>query len=274
MVWTKLFRYNLEESLKAKKVGLYTRPSAISGREKLKVIKLFDQLNVPFIYCYKTYLRRFNNLKSPYHRLPNGLAKKEKIYYEKLKRVRAALASMSERELKIKQELLNKRKMGGINDVLKKIYPFVLKPTRESSRDSSLEMSGGKRRKMISEHVVGVPKLNIHVSRKDKEKIKYHADQGLVGYDVLVKEQQKFREKNKITRRKSFLEKNDADDATKKILSGKLNIDDLRLKNKEKDEINPEKQAKGDEKVAEVKSDKNQASQGKNQKDKGKKNKV
>jgi hypothetical protein len=75
-------------------------------------------------------------------------------------------------------------------------------------------------------------------------------------------------------RRKSFLEKNDADDITKSILSGKVSIDELKLKNTEKNEIKPDGEIKGDEKVAETKADKNQTSQGKNQKEKGKKNKV
>ena len=262
MVWTKLFRFSFEDSLKRSKVNNFTRSPSITGIEKRKVIKLFEQLKVPFIYSYREYYNKFNNFKSPYHKLPKGIAIREKYYYDRLKKVRAALALGSEKEIKIRQEVLNKRKYGGINDMLKKIYPFLMKPTNERKEGTGDLPLAGKRNKMISEHVKGVPKMGKDVKRKEKEMIKYQVEQGLTDYNSIVKDQQKSKEMSKNTRKKEYYEKLGVDSNIEAILSGKKKVGAKKDENEQ-----------GTEKIEEKKKDlsnakKNEKSPSKNEKKK------
>lgn len=259
MVWTKLFRFSFEDALKRKKVGLYWRRQAIAPRHEHKVIKLFERLNVPFIYSYRAYKRNFPNPRSPYHRLPKRVAMWEKRHWDRMKKIRAALANMPDRSDKVRHEMINKRRMGGINDLMKKIYPFVIKPTREivTKAGAASQLASGKR-KMISEHVQGVPKLHHNTRRKSKEIIKWEAEHGLYTIESMQKEIQKKRDLAKINKKKRYLQGVGADEEIAAVLKGKLKPEDLIRKVSGQTEVKKEEgeEEKREEKKADKKADK------------------
>lgn len=184
MSWLKLFRFGSFESAMAstRKNNFHVEP-ALKGLGLTKVKHVFKMVNVPFVFRDKDALNE-HNMKSPYHKFPRGIEKRERAYVQRVAKIRAGIASSMERELKYRQESLNKRPYKGINELIKKTMPFLIKQTTFKAEDR-----GGRSntRKIVPDSVKGVPKGNVSMTRKSKEQLKNMMDDGIITNKALTK---------------------------------------------------------------------------------------
>lgn len=170
MTWIQLFKSNsIEAALKKRRKNYFHVDPILKGKQ-LKFFKnLFTMTKLPFVWDDKEIIKE-NNPISPYHKLPKSIIKNEKARFERILKLRQGIASAKEKELKYRQETLNKRTFKGISDVIKKTMPFMIKQTQVKLQG---EMRGGKSRKLVAEHVRDVPRLkNVDFGRREQEKIK------------------------------------------------------------------------------------------------------
>ena len=184
MVWTKLFKIkSIEEAMLPKLVGHYYRGAVLSGRKLAKLRNIFTYSRLPFIY-QKQYVNKTNNPISPYHKFPKKYGKRESAIISRMSRLKISLANSYERELKIRQDLLNKRKLGGFDQVLKEFMPYFVKPQKLLKiQDDSKKNT----RKKVAEGLKGVPKGSVHTTRKQQEMIKNYMVEGFVSAEDLEK---------------------------------------------------------------------------------------
>lgn len=178
MVWSRLFKMNdIPTALKPiQKNGFWRKPD-LSGRDLGKLKSFFRKFDIPFIFQEK-YVTPHGVKNSSYDIFPKGLLKKESNQLKRYSKVRMALYRSKERELKARQDLVNKRKVGGIHHMLRCLYPFMIK----ASKANVHRIGGGggqSSRKVIPDSIKGVPKAKGLV-RKQKEIIKNYMDDNLI----------------------------------------------------------------------------------------------
>ena len=170
MPWTQLFKVNSFEAALKKRKGLFTIDPILAGNKLSKVKKVFKMTQIPFVWDPREILRQ-NNHNSPYNKFPKGIAKEEKRIYERLLTLRNGIAQAKEKELKYRQESLNKRPYKGMERLIKLTMPFMIKQT---SLKPEASIGGRARsRKMVGEFVKEVPRnKNIAFGRRNQERIK------------------------------------------------------------------------------------------------------
>jgi hypothetical protein len=175
----------------------------LKGKELRQVKTMFHMTQVPFIYDDKEVIVE-NNMKSPYHKRPKGLDKFERAYLKRVANIRIGLFNAKEKELKWRQESLNKRKYKGIADMLKKIMPFMIRQ-RDQAKNKAIAGGPSKSRKQVAESVKGVPKGHKTTRRKTKEQMKELIDSDIV--DMSSMTNQKKEEANQKNKEKQQTEK-------------------------------------------------------------------
>jgi hypothetical protein len=195
MTWLELFRTKSFPIALAKRRSQYYHIDPIlKGKELRQVKDMFTMVDLPFIYDDREVIKE-NNMNSPYHKRPKSLEKREKAFVKKVAKVRIGLFNAKEKELKWRQDAINKRKYKGITELLKKVMPFMIK------QEASTKMggpSGGKSKKPVAESVKGVPKTGKFVRRKSKEQFKEMMDTNLIDLtDVKDSKQDEANQKNK-----------------------------------------------------------------------------
>ena len=168
MTWLELFRtQNFRQAFAGRRKGYMYMNPILNNRAQGRIRHLFESVNLPFIYREKSIIGG-NNMKSPYHNVPKGIAKRETALLKKYAKVRIGLFNAMEKEHKFRQDTLNKRKYTGLCDLLKKVMPFVVKP-QTSKRGSE---GGSRKLKAVSESIKGVPKAHSSARRNIKEQMK------------------------------------------------------------------------------------------------------
>jgi len=184
MVWTRLFKIkSIEEAMLPKLVNNYYRKPIIAGKSLAKVRKVFSYARLPFIY-QKQYVNKINNPISPYHKFPKKFGMRETAVIAKMSKLKISLANSMEREIKVRQEQLNKRKLKGMDQILKELMPFFIKPQKVVKIQDDEKK---KSRKKVAEYLKGVPKGNIGTSRKLHEKMKNYMIEGYVAAEDIEK---------------------------------------------------------------------------------------
>jgi hypothetical protein len=142
----------------------------IKGFGLKKVKNVFRMTSLPFVWDKKEIIRE-NNPNSPYHKIPKGIEKSEKKRFERLLQLRTGIQTAKEKELKHRQDSLNKRPYRGFEKMIKLTMPFMIKQT---SAKSGSDFGGkSKGRKMVAEFVKEVPKnKNIAFGRRNQERVK------------------------------------------------------------------------------------------------------
>jgi hypothetical protein len=216
MGWTNLFKANsIEQTLMKRKKGVFHVDPMLTGQNLRNVIKVFRMVELPFVWKEKEILRE-NNPNSPFHKMPKSVFKKERAHLERVLKLRNGIAAAKEKELKFRQESLNKRPYKGFNDLLKKNLPFLLKPQR-FNLDAEVRVK--KSSKMVSDFVKEVPKVKSNqFGRKGQEKVKNLMEDKIVDSGFILsinKNVQRERQIEKDQRVKED-EKKKADEKTKK----------------------------------------------------------
>ena len=169
MVWSRLFKIkSIEEAMRPTLVDNYWRKAQLGGRNLAMIRKIFSYSKLPFIYD-KRYVNKINNKISPYHKFPKSYSKHENYVLSRMSRMKIALANSKEREIKVRQDNLNKRKLGGFDKVMKDLMPMFIKP----QKDIKIKDDDKKRsKKKVSDYLKGVPSGKVGTTKKNKEKIK------------------------------------------------------------------------------------------------------
>jgi len=183
MTWVKFFRAKtIEQTLsKQKKGDIYLNP-LIRGGDRLLLKKMFNLAQTRFVFDNS--LKRIgNNMDSPFHKFPKGIKKEENLLYKRITKVRMGIVNAKEKELKWRQEFINKRKYRGLPLVIRGIMPTLIKQSSiKADRGSG---SGGNSRKVIAESVKGVPKVQKDTTRKQKEHFKNFMDDSVISQKVV-----------------------------------------------------------------------------------------
>lgn len=183
MTWVKFFRAkSIEQALsKQKKGDIYLNP-LIKGGDRLFLKRMFSLAQTRFVF--DTSLKRIgNNMDSPFHKFPKGIKKEENLLYKRITKVRMGIINAKEKELKWRQEFINKRKYRGLPQVIRGIMPTLIKQsTIKTERGAG---SGGNARKVIAESVKGVPKVQKDTTRKQKEHFKNFMDDSIISQKVV-----------------------------------------------------------------------------------------
>jgi hypothetical protein len=184
MSWIQLFKVtSFGKALKMRRSGIFPAPPLLHGHPLNKVKKVFSDCEIPF-YFHKKKAQGLNNIDSPYHKLPKGIAKDEQRYAERVLKLRQGLANAKEKELKWRQEYLNRRPYKGVNELIKKIMPFVIK--QQAIKLDEDRRRGGGGRKMVSEHVKGVPRGQKTMTKSKKEVVKVMMDNKIISPTMLT----------------------------------------------------------------------------------------
>lgn len=188
MSWVKFFRSNSIQSTLAleKKGDIYLNP-IIKGKYKLNLKRMFHLAQFRFIF--EKNLKRIGdkmpNMDSPFHKFPRGILKQEKELVKRITKVRLGIINAKEKELKWRQEFINKRKYRGFPELIRGIMPSLIK--QSAVKTERLESAGGgSSRKVIAESVKGVPKVQKDVSRKAKEHFKNYMDDAVISPKVVA----------------------------------------------------------------------------------------
>jgi hypothetical protein len=219
MTFLELFRTkSFPIALATRKSKYFNVDPILKGKELRNIKDMFNMVDLPFIYDDKEVVKT-NNMNSPYHKRPKSLEKKEKNIIKKVAKVRIGLFNAKEKELKWRQESLNKRKYRGICGMLKKIMPFMIK---QEAGPKAIGPGGPKSRKIVAESVKGVPKVGKFVRRKSKEQFKELMDSNLVDVTMMNNTQQeaaneKNQKKQVAQSKKDKRFKAPEDEATKEI---------------------------------------------------------
>jgi hypothetical protein len=104
-----------------------------------------------------------------YHKFPKKFGKQETYILTRMAKLRNNLIISKERELKVRQEKINKQKLTGLDKAFKELIPFLIKPQKVTK---ILDEDKKKTRKKESDYVKGIPVFNKVVKRKDQEKMK------------------------------------------------------------------------------------------------------
>jgi hypothetical protein len=181
MTWLELFKtLNFKQAFAGRrKRNMYMNP-ILNGRAKTRIRNIFESVNLPFIYREKSIIGG-NNMKSPYHNVPKGIAKRETALLKKYAKVRIGLFNAMEKEHKFRQDTLNKRKYTGLCDLLKKVMPFVVKPQTSKGKG----VGGSRKLKAVSESIKGVPKAHLSARRNIKEQMKELMSSDMVDTNLL-----------------------------------------------------------------------------------------
>lgn len=198
MTWIQLFKSNSIESALKKRTKNYFHVDPILKGRQLKFVKnLFTMTKLPFVWDDKQIVKE-NNAHSPYHKLPKSIIKKEKQRFERIMKLRQGIASAKEKELKHRQDTLNKRNFRGINDVIKKTMPFMIKQTQVKLEG---EIRASKSRKLVAEHIKEVPRMkNVDFGRRGQEKVKNLLEDKIMSVNTIndsLKQQQKAKQETK-----------------------------------------------------------------------------
>jgi hypothetical protein len=183
MSWIQLFKVNsFEQALAKRKKRVFHVDPILKGRPLRHVIKVFNMVDMPFVWKEKCILRE-NNRNSPYHKFPRGVQKRESKYIERVLKLRQGIITAKEKELKWRQEYLQKRPLKGIDLFIKSVMPYFIKQS-----PLLMQESGEKRkRKAVSEFVKDVPKLKSpEFNRREQEKYKVMVINEVVGPDTLT----------------------------------------------------------------------------------------
>jgi len=183
MTWVKFFRTkSIEEALKRQKKGEIFLNPLIRGGDRLFLQNMFNMAQTRFIF--DSNLKRIgNNMDSPFHKFPRGIKKEENLLYKRLTKVRLGIINAKEKELKWRQDFLNKRKYRGIPAVIRGIMPTLIKNAPIKTERSG--GFGGNSRKIIAESVKGVPKVQKDTTRKQKEHFKNFMDDSIISSKVV-----------------------------------------------------------------------------------------
>jgi hypothetical protein len=170
MTWIQLFKSSsFEAALKKRRKNYFHVDPILKGKQLKFVKNLFNMTKLPFVWDDKEIVKE-NNPLSPYHKLPKSLVKKEKERYERILKLRQGIASAKEKELKYRQESINKRSFKGINEIIKKTMPFMIKQTQVRLEG---EYRASKGRKLVAEHIKEIPRVkNVDFGRRGQEKVK------------------------------------------------------------------------------------------------------
>jgi hypothetical protein len=200
MVWTNLFKAkSFDKALKPRKKLFHIDP-LIHGKGLQQVKQVFRMVDLPFVWSEKEILRE-NNPNSCYHKFPRHFERDENKKAERIAKLRAGLASAKEKELKYRQDRLNKRHLAGMFNLFKLTMPFMIK---QQSTKLDADVPKKKTRKMLSDYVKEVPKnkTNITFGRRSQEKVKNLMVDGVIDVTGIneankqrQRDQQKLRDK-------------------------------------------------------------------------------
>ena len=189
MPWTQLFKVkSFEQALKPRKKLFHIDP-ILCGSGLNKVKRVFHMTDIPFVWDAKELIRD-NNPNSPFHKFPKSIGKIERRYTERLMKLRTGIQTAKDKELKYRQESLNKRPYRGLEQLMKLTMPFMVKQTALKSEGDY----GGKvkSRKMVAEFVKEVPKnKNITFGRRNQERVKNLMEDKIIDTAGMVESQRK-----------------------------------------------------------------------------------
>lgn len=189
MPWTQLFKVNnFSQAFAKRRKGVFHVDPIIPKRKMYKIRGVFRMVDIPFIYKEKEIMRE-NNANSPYHKFPKGVLKKERAWMERVLKIRQGIESAKEKELKHRQESLNKRPYRGVNELIKKTMPFLLKQTQMKVEGDVFRK---KSTKMVSDFVKEVPKMkNQGYGRRVQERVKNLMDDKILDTSTIIEAQKK-----------------------------------------------------------------------------------
>lgn len=192
MPWTQLFKVkSFEEALKPRR-NLFHIDPILKGANLHKVKKVFKMTEIPFVWDPKELIRD-NNPNSPYHKLPKSIGKIERKYQDRVIKLRSGIMLAKEKELKYRQESLNKRPYRGMEQLIKLTMPFMVKQTAMKAVG---DYAGKVRsRKMVAEFVKEVPKnKNISFGRRNQERVKNLMEDKVIDTANVLESQKKQKE--------------------------------------------------------------------------------
>ncbi len=183
MTWVKFFRTkSIETALSTnKKADIYVNP-LINGTNRLLLKNMFNLAQTRFLF--DTSIKRMgNNMDSPFHKFPKGIKKQENLLYKRITKVRLGIINAKEKEMKWRQDFINKRKYRGLPAIIRGIMPSLIKQGNiKTERGGG---AGGNARKVIAESVKGVPKVQKDTTRKQKEHFKNFMDDAIISSKVV-----------------------------------------------------------------------------------------
>lgn len=183
MSWVKFFRSkSIEDTLKNRKKGQMFINPLLKSRYKFQLRRMFNLAQTRFIFD-RSLKRIGNNMESPYQKFPKGIQKQERELVKRITKVRLGILNAKEKELKWRQDFINKRKYRGFPELIRGIMPTLIKQT--GIKAEKTESYGGASRKVIAESVKGVPKVQKATTRKQKEHFKNFMDDAVIGSKVV-----------------------------------------------------------------------------------------
>lgn len=183
MTWVKFFRgKSIEQAMqKTKKGDIFVNP-ILRGNNKLQLKQMFNIAQTRFIFGEN--LKRFgNNMDSPFHKFPTGIKKQENQLYKRITKIRIGLINSKEKELKWRQDFMNKRGYKGTPQMIRGIMPSLIKQSNVKAEKGF--SSGQSNKKVIAESVKGVPKVQKDVTRKSKEHFKNFMDDSVISSKIV-----------------------------------------------------------------------------------------
>jgi len=216
MTWVKFFRAkSIETALSSQRKGNIHINPLIKGANRLLLKHMFNLSQTRF--SFDSSLKRIgNNMDSPFHKFPKGIKKQENLLYKRITKVRLGIINAKEKELKWRQDFINKRKYRGIPAMIRGIMPTLIKQSAIKTERSG--GAGQNSRKVIAESVKGVPKVQKDTTRKQKEHFKNFIDDAVISAKV-VNNLVSNRSKKQTDRFEQFKKK--GPDATKNISNKK-----------------------------------------------------
>jgi hypothetical protein len=203
MVWTNLFKAkSFDKALKPRKRLFHIDP-LIHGKGLQQVKQVFRMVELPFVWSEKEILRD-NNHKSCYHKFPKNFARIENRKAERIAKLRAGLESSKEKELKYRQDRLNKRYLRGMFNLFKLTMPYMIK---QQAVKHDLDVPKQKSRKMLSDYVKEVPKnKTIMFGRRNQEQVKNLMVDGVIDVSGITAANKKRQREQQILRDKKIKE--------------------------------------------------------------------
>jgi hypothetical protein len=217
MTWVKFFRTkSIEQAITSQKKGDILLNPLIRGGDRLFLKRMFNLAQTRFVF--DTSLKRIgNNMDSPFHKFPKGIKKEENLLYKRITKVRLGIINAKEKELKWRQDFLNKRKYRGMPQVIRGIMPTLIKQSAVKNERSG--GSAGNSRKVVAESVKGVPKVQKDTTRKQKEHFKNFMDDSVISQKT-VQNMISNRSKNKNDKYEQF-KKKDAKNSSNRMEDNK-----------------------------------------------------
>ena len=155
----------------------------MKGNNKLQLKQMFNIAQTRFIF--EQNMKKFgNNMDSPYHKFPTGIRKEENQLYKRITKIRLGLINAKEKEIKWRQDFINKRGYGGTPQMIRGIMPSLIKQSNQKAERGF--GGGGNSKKVIAESVKGVPKVQKDVTRKSKEHFKNFMDDSITASKIVT----------------------------------------------------------------------------------------